>query len=122
MDKKPFNRDQLKYHETKGQTKQTISKNQIEHPHPQVMNNKHKKDKIQNNTNNQQVRYKDNMNKQKNINNDNKNLAQNNPQQKNNHENQEKIGISQKKEYIPYSCIPQLETNDHSFPINQVQR
>ena len=24
--------------------------------------------------------------------------------------------------YIPYSCIPQLETNDHSFPINQVQR
>ena len=38
------------------------------------------------------------------------------------HVNQEKIGISQKKEYIPYSCIPQLETNDYSFPINQVQR
>ena len=38
------------------------------------------------------------------------------------HVNQEKIGISQKKEYIPYSCIPQLEKNDHSFPINQVQR
>ena len=36
--------------------------------------------------------------------------------------NKEIIGISQKKEYIPYSCIPQLETNDHSFPINQVQR
>ena len=85
------------------------------------MNNKHTKDKNQKNTNNQQVRYKDNMNKQNNINNDNKNLAQNNPQQKNNHENQEKIGISQKNEYIPYSCIPQLKTNDYSFPIIQVQ-
>ena len=120
MDKKPFNKDQLKYHETKGQTKQTISKTQIEHP--LVMHNKHTKDQIQNNINNQQVRYQENMNKQKNINNDKKNLAQNNPQQKNNHENQEKIGISQKKEYIPYSCIPQLEKNDYSFPNNQVQR
>ena len=120
MENRASFKDKYKNIEKKGQTKPTESKTQKEHP--PLMNNKHTKDKNQKNINNQQVRYKENMNKQKNINSDNKNLAQNNPQQKNNHLNQEKIGISQKNEYIPYSCIPQLETNDHSFPNNQVQR
>ena len=120
MDNRASIKDKYKNKEKKGQTKCVQSKTQIEHP--LVMNNKHTKDQIQNNINNQQVRYQENMNKQKNINNDKKNLAQNNPQQKNNHINQEKIDISQKKEYIPYSCIPQLEKNDCSFPNNQVQR
>ena len=39
-----------------------------------------------------------------------------------NHVNKEKIGISQKKEYIPYSCIPQLEKNDISFLYNNIPR
>ena len=119
MDNRASIKDKYKNKEKKGQTEHVQSKTQIEHP--PVMNNKHTKDKIQNNINNQQVRYQVNMNKQQNINNDNKNLAQNNPQQKNNHINQEKIGISQKKEYIPYSCIPQLEKNDCSFSIIKVQ-
>ena len=102
MDNRASIKDKYKNKEKKGQTEHVQSKTQIEHP--PVMNNKHTKDKIQNN-----------------INNDNKNLSQNNPQQKNNHINQEKIDISQKKEYIPYSCIPQLEKNDCSFSIIKVQ-
>ena len=109
-----------RYSEKKGQTKNTDS--QIQKNHPIIKNNRNMKDKIQNNTNNLQDKYRDNMNKQNIGNNDNKNLAQNNPQQKNNHENQEKIGISQKKEYIPYSCKPQLEKNDTSFLYNNIPR
>ena len=110
MENRASFKDKYKNIEKKGQTKPTESKTQKEHP--PLMNNKHTKDKNQKNINNQQVRYKDNMNKQNNINNIN-------TQQEKFETNSE--NTKKEESYIPYSCIPQLKTNDYSFPIIQVQ-